>query len=59
MTDQQCSGQEMEHVEDVEITDGPDQMGVHGDHQEMVMSPDNQDDSEMVMMGSQSMIISK
>jgi hypothetical protein len=48
--------------EDVEVTDS-DAMNGHGDHQDMVMSPmDQQGDQEsgspMVMMGSQSMYIS-
>lgn len=56
---QQCLGQEVEHVEDAEVVDH-DQMGEHGDHQDMVMSHDQgEEDSGMVMMGSSSMLISK
>jgi hypothetical protein len=56
-------GQETEQVEDAEVVDH-DQMGAHEDHQDMVMSSSHQDDqgeedSGMVMMGSQSMLISK
>lgn len=52
----------MELVEDVEVI-YPDQMEQHGDHQDMVMSPSQlndqgEEDSGMVMMGSQSMLIS-
>jgi len=56
-------GQETEQVEDAKVIDH-DQMGGHEDHQDMVMSPSHQDnqgeeDSGMVMMGSQSMLIRK
>jgi len=56
-------GQETEQVEDAEVINH-DQMEGHEDHQDMVMSPSHQDnqgeeDSGMVMMGSQSMLIRK
>jgi len=55
---------EMDSTSEVEVTDHGMMEG-HGDHQDMAMSPmghsdsQTEDDSQMVMMGSETMLISK